>query len=192
MSLPHVIFMLLTNIVHGAKVVIPAPIMDTSDIGIVKEHLADHGLRCCIDVILRRSTWTSYGGGVDSIDDIRHLTEGQVVRLPMPQVKREILIALANQHRREHKQRATGWRDWLSACSAAVETLLRGFALGFGLSFIYETLMLNRDFYQSSEDLCPRIHRASLRAAVLGIAVAVTMYGAAIIVPHSLRHHWLA
>ena len=74
---------------------------------------------------------------------------------------------------------------------ASLETLSRGFMLGFGISFIYETLLLNRDFYKAEEDLTPRVKRATLRAAVLGCATAVTMHGSAIFLPRSLRHNWL-
>ena len=45
---------------------------------------------------------------------------------------------------------------------ASLETLSRGFMLGFGISFIYETLLLNRDFYKAEEDLTPRVKRATL------------------------------
>merc|ERR1712224_1183603 len=40
-------------------------------------------------------------------------------------------------------------------------------------------------------DLTPRVKRATLRAAVLGCATAVTMHGSAIFLPHWMRHTWL-
>ena len=63
--------------------------------------------------------------------------------------------------------------------------------LGFGISFIYETLVLSKDFYQATDELTPRVIRASFRASVLGFAVALTLCGGSIIIPNRLRHGWL-
>merc|ERR1711907_907423 len=98
-----------------------------------------------------------------------------IAKLPIPPVKRERLQRLASQARdraardRSEQSRRESWTlHWMENLLAALETLSRGFFLGFGLSFIYETLVLNRDFYNASDDLAARVKRASLRAAALG------------------------
>mmetsp|Transcript_45174 Transcript_45174/g.118573 ORF Transcript_45174/g.118573 Transcript_45174/m.118573 type:complete len:143 (-) Transcript_45174:444-872(-) len=110
----------------------------------------------------------------------------------------QTLKSLASQHRQrlqrdrqEERSRESWTRHWLENFLAAFETLSRGFMLGFGLSFIYETLLLNRDFYVEVEKLTPRITRAAFRASALGVAVAVTMHGSAIVIPHSWRSSWM-
>ena len=89
--------------------------------------------------------------------------------------------------------KGTSDRSMAVNCEGFLGTMARagGFMLGFGVSFIYETLLLNRDFYAAESDLAARVRRASFRALVLGCATAVTMHGSAIIVPHWLRHNWL-
>ena len=165
----------------------------------LREYLASEGLACCVEVLTRRSSWTQSGGGVDDVGDLPFLTDEQIGRLPMPQVKQNILKALAARERdgarrqRAHERQRAGWLEgWLENTLSALETLTRGFTLGFGSSFIFESLFLNRDFYTASEDLSVRIRRAAIRASALGGAVAVTMHGSAIIVPHAWRHVWLA
>jgi len=135
---------------------------------------------------------------VDSLSDLRYLTDDIIARLPIPQVKRNILKALASRARDEarsefadKRKRDAYTRNWLENALAASETISRGFMLGFGLSFIYETLILNPDFYNAVEDLKPRVHRAAFRATVLGFAVAVTMHGASMFVPFSIRSRWV-
>ena len=98
----------------------------------------------------------------------------------------------ARRTRAEERRRESWTRHWLENTLSALETLSRGFTLGFGASFIFETLFLNRDFYTASEDLAVRIRRAAVRASALGSAVAVTMHGSAIVVPHAWRTMWLA
>lgn len=63
--------------------------------------------------------------------------------------------------------------------------------LGFGISFIYETLILSKDFYQATDELTPRVLRTTIRASVLGLAVALTLCGGSIVIPNRLRHGWL-
>ena len=120
-------------------------------------------------------------------------------------MKANILKALASTERErwrfEHEQRERdrrsthGWRlllsDLFSSALAALETLSRGFTLGFGCSFIFESLLLNRDFYYAEEDLKPRVRRATFRAAVLGLALAVMLHGGSMFLPHALRYKWL-
>ena len=156
--------------------------------------LADNGLASCTDAILRKPGWWTTGAGVDSISDLKYLSDDQIDKRPMPQVKRTILKSLAGEAREQRRadraaQATLGQR--LESLLAALETMLRGFMLGFGASFIYECMWLNRDFYSAEGDLDARVRRAAFRAAVLGCATAVTMHGMAIVVPHSLRHKWL-
>lgn len=164
-----------------------------------KEYLVLEGLACCTDVIMRKSGWFTSGGGVDQVSDIRFLTDDLITRLPIPRVKQNVLRSLASKSRERerrhaaHERRKEGWTHfWLENMLAAADTLARGFMLGFGLSFIYESLLLNRDFYTAADDLAPRVRRASFRAAALGAAVALTMHGASMFVPHMVRHSWLA
>lgn len=157
--------------------------------------LADHGLECCIDPIMRNPSFLAGGAGVDSPDDVRFLSDEQIAKLPIPEVKRTILMALASEAReRRRATRAQEGRqgERVSMIFASLETMLRGFMLGAGLSFIYETLLLNRDFYQAEADLAPRVKRAAFRSLVLGGATALAMHGSAIVIPHWMRHVWLA
>ena len=172
---------------------------DPSAILGAKDFLADAGLGCCADVIMRKGGWFESGAGVDSVSDLRYLSDEMIGRLPIPQVKRNLLASLASRQRenvkraRQQETRREGWtHHWLENTLAATECLMRGFMLGAGVSFIYETLLLNRDFYVEQEKLLPRVQRAAYRAATLGVAVAVTMHGSAIVVPHSWRSSWLA
>ena len=178
----------------------PAPAARPS----IAEFLSQHGLACCVDPITRKGSWFQAGGSVDAVSDLGYLTDEIISRLPLPQVKRNILEALASQARDEaskaheaarlelsEQRRREVWTwNWVEYTLAASETMLRGFMLGFGLSFIYETLILNQDFYIAVEDLKPRVHRATVRAIALGGAVAVTMQGASILVPFALRSRW--
>jgi multidrug efflux pump subunit AcrA (membrane-fusion protein) len=160
----------------------------------VKQYLYDNGLECCVAQIMSKPSWWSAGTGLDSLSDLRFLGDREIDRLPIPEVKRTILRTLAGEAREERRvERAQYMRssERVATLLASLETLSRGFMLGFGISFIYETLLLNRDFYKAEEDLTPRVKRATLRAAVLGCATAVTMHGFAIFLPHSLRHNWL-
>lgn len=160
----------------------------------LKTYLSDNGLECCIAAITRQNSWWSVGAGIDSPSDMRFLSDSHIDRLPMPDVKRNILKTLAGEAREDARaERAQRARlgDMVSTFIASAETISRGFMLGFGVSFIYETLLLNRDFYAAESDLAARVRRASFRALVLGCATAVTMHGSAIIVPHWLRHNWL-
>ena len=59
--------------------------------------LADHGLECCIDPIMRNPSFLAGGAGVDSPDDVRFLSDEQIAKLPIPEVKRTILMALASE-----------------------------------------------------------------------------------------------
>ena len=161
----------------------------------VREWLADQGLSCCIDTIIRKPTWFRTGGSVDAVTDVRYLTDEMVDALDMPQVKRNILKGLASEEREKaavrRRQSARDQEGRYAFLYATLDTLFRGFMLGFGTSFIYETLILSRDYYQAEEDLMKRTSRAGLRAAVLGLAVALVMSGGSIFVPNSLRHGWL-
>ena len=170
------------------------------------EFLEQQGLGCCADVITRRNGWLRAGGAVDAPGDLHHLTDDIIKRLPIPRVKQNILTALAAKAREDaerrrrdeardeaDRRRREAWtRHWFENLLAAAETISRGFTLGFGLSFIYETLILSTDFYTAVEDLGARVHRAAFRAAVLGLAVAVTTHGASIFVPFSIRNTWVS
>ena len=166
----------------------------------VREHLASVGLACCVDAITRRGGWFTSGGGVDATSDLKYLDDDLISRLPLPHVKQNILKSVAASQRedawrqRADDKRREGWtRHWLENALAAIETMSRGFALGFGLSYLFETLFLDRSFYLSKdEELVPRLRRAAFRASALGVAVAVTIHGLAIVVPHSWRQSWLA
>ena len=65
----------------------------------VRQYLADNGLACCTDAILRKPGWWTTGAGVDSISDLKYLSDDQIDKLPMPQVKRNILKSLAGEAR---------------------------------------------------------------------------------------------
>ena len=165
----------------------------------VKEYLAAEGLACCTNVVMRPSGWLQRGGGVDAIGDLKYLSDADVESLQMPRVKQNILKALASRDRnrakryRQEEERRDGWiRNWLENLLAALETCSRGFMLGFGMSFVYESLLLNRDFYTATDDLGPRVRRAALRAAILGGATAAVLHGSALLIPHWLRYTWLA
>ena len=172
----------------------------------IDEFLSQHGLACCVEPITRKGGWFQAGGAVDAVSDLRYLTDDIISRLPLPRVKKNILEALASQARDEaskakeatrleltDQRRREAWtRNWVEYVLAALETMLRGFMLGFGMSFIYETLILNQDFYTAVEDLKPRVHRAAFRAVALGSAVAVTLHGASMLVPFALRSRWVA
>ena len=170
------------------------------------EFLEQKGLGCCIDVITRRNGWLCAGGAVDAPGDLHYLTDDIIKRLPIPKVKQNILTALATDARDEaerrrredvrdeaDRRRREAWtRHWFENLLAAAETISRGFTLGFGLSFIYETLVLSTDFYTAVEDLGARVQLAIFRAAVLGLAVAVTAHGASLFVPFSIRNTWVS
>ena len=172
----------------------------------IKEFLSQHGLACCVEPITRKGGWFQAGGAVDAVSDLGYLTDDIISRLPLPRVKKNILEALASQARDEaskakeatrleltDQRRREAWtRNWVEYVLAALETMLRGFMLGFGMSFIYETLILNQDFYTAVEDLKPRVLRAAFRAVALGSAVAVTLHGASMLVPFALRSRWVA
>lgn len=164
----------------------------------VKDYLVSHGLACCVDVLMRESGWLQRGGGIDSIGDVQYLTDPIIGRLPIPSVKKEALMQMARydreraRRRQSDEQRRGGWLDnWLLHALAALETLLRGFALGFGMSFIYESLVRGFIYDADDEQLVSAMKRAAMRAMALGFAVAVTLHGSAIIVPHAWRSLWL-
>jgi hypothetical protein len=168
----------------------------------IDEFLAGAGLACCVDVITK--------GGVDAPDDIRFLTNDLIQRLKLPPVKQNILMGLAADARervqrdreraresetrahRDRMRRESWTRHWFENLLAALETMVRGFTLGFGLSFVYETVLLNRDFYTAVDDLHARVQRAALRAAVLGGAVATVMNGVSLFVPYRVRDRWVS
>jgi len=169
----------------------------------IDEFLAGAGLACCVDVITTK-------GGVDAPDDIRFLTNDLIQRLKLPPVKQNILMGLAADARervqrdreraresetrahRDRMRRESWTRHWFENLLAALETMVRGFTLGFGLSFVYETVLLNRDFYTAVDDLHARVQRAALRAAVLGGAVATVMNGVSLFVPYRVRDRWVS
>ena len=169
--------------------------------------LEQEGLGCCVDQITQTGGgWMRKGSsGVDQTRDIRFLTDEIIDRMHIPPVKANILKSLAQRFRYaahleaerkqrdydDQKRRESWTRNWFDNALAAAETLMRGFMLGFGLSFIYETLFLNSDFYTEVHDLTPRVQRASFRAVVLGTAVACTMHGSSIFVPYSWRDKWI-
>ena len=189
------LFLGVTAADEGLAVVPAFP--STSPAFTLHEFLADHGLECCIDVITRRPTWLRSGGSIDTYGDLRFLEAAQIDSLPLPPIKLNILRELASEGREQarrqkarqrKKEEQSGWPFVFATC----DTLLRGFMLGFGLSFMYETLILNRDFYQATDDLMPRVQRASVRGSVLGTATAMVLVGSAFLVPHGLRYRWLA
>lgn len=165
---------------------------ETAPTQTLAEFLAGEGLACCVDVITTK-------GGVDTPDDVRFLSDDLIQGLRMPPVKQAILKRLALDAReraqRAHRDRLRreAWtRHWFENLLAAMETLVRGFTLGFGLSFIYETLLLNRDFYTAVDDLYARVQRAAFRAAVLGCAVATAMNGVSMFIPYRVRDSWVS
>jgi len=156
--------------------------------------LQDNGLECCVAQITRKQGWWSSGTGIDSPRDLRFLGDREIALMPIPEVKKTILKTLAGEareQRRAERAQQTRSSELLGMLLASLETMSRGFMLGFGVSFIYETLLLNRDFYAAEADLTARVKRATVRAAVLGCATAVTMHGSAIFLPHWMRHTWL-
>ena len=176
-----------------ALLLVPASLQtspSTSTATTLKDYLGDYGLAEYADKIKTK--------GVDTPSDLEWLSEHDIDSLWIPVVKRTILKDIANvkkaQRRTERKaeQQAQRWHMRLFAdLVTTVETLIRGFFLGFGLSAVYEMLFVNKEFYTATEDVVPRVKRAALRACVLGLAVALIMVGSAIIVPSSLRGDWM-
>ena len=74
--------------------------------------------------------------GMDTPADVRFMSDDIISMLPMPALKKNILKLLALEERR----RSTRAMDWLENAIAACDTLLRGFMIGFGASFMYETI----------------------------------------------------
>lgn len=136
--------------------------------------------------------------GVDTPADVEFLRDADIDSLWMPVVKRNVLkkLALAKKVRRQQEQtnasRGARWQTkLLGDVVSTLETLLRGFFLGFGLSTVYEMLVVSKDFYTAMEDVGQRVRRAALRACVLGTATALVLVGSAIVIPSPLRASWM-
>ena len=155
------------------------------------DYLADHGLS---DYSVRLKEI-----GVEAVGDIAFLSDRDIDSLwRLPVVKRNVLRELSGEMKRERHEerrseaRANRWhKKLLGDIASTIETLLRGFFLGFGLSTAYDCLVVSRDFYTSQEDLVPRVRKVALRASVLGVAVALCMVGSAIVLPTSVRSMWM-
>jgi len=50
---------------------------------------------------------------------------------------------------------------------------------------------VSKDFYHAKDDAIPRVRLATLRACLLGVAVALLLVGSSIIVPHAWRFKWM-
>ena len=92
----------------------------------VSEYLRDKGLSCCVGVITRKSGWIHYGGGVDSISDVKHLNDELIDTLPLPALKRNVLKQLSSEEReasaQEKRERMSSAASRFSFLSATLES----------------------------------------------------------------------
>lgn len=158
--------------------------MDTGRLEL-KTRLAESGLTGAAVCIMKHC---------DSLSDLIYINDRQIntcakvpVKIARLKKLREDLSDESQSERKTRNQASRFRLDLLMSLLATVENFWRGFMLGCGGSFLYETLVFSSDFYAATDDLGARIKNAGYRALVIGLFAAFAAIGMAMFVPRGLR-----
>jgi Fe2+ transport system protein FeoA len=152
---------------------------------VLRDRLSEFGLAKSAQCVLKHC---------DSLSDMIYMSERQMRecgKVPVKVAKLQFFVSQLQEEAQEARSAKTSasrrWEFLWVAVLATIENFLRGFMLGCGFSFLFETLYFSNDFYAATDDLAFRVKNAALRAVVIGIFAAFASIGLAMFVPRGIR-----